>query len=78
MHQHPTKNAIIRAGLQLGFAFLSCASLTAAPKISRLNPPSDLFSYGDPNPPIIPRFLPGQRFDLNARFSRTPVRRSLG
>ncbi len=36
----------------------------AAPVISRLNPPSALYSFGDPNPPIIARFLPGQRFDL--------------
>lgn len=38
----------------------------AAPAVSRLTPPSDLFSYGDPNPPVIARFLPGQRFDLQA------------
>jgi len=50
------------AGTLLAFA----AALHAAPKISRLTPPSDLFSYGDPNPPIIARFLPGQRFDLQA------------
>jgi alkaline phosphatase len=36
----------------------------AVPVISRLNPPSALYSFGDPNPPIIARFLPGQRFDL--------------
>src|SRR5438105_4940291 len=56
---------------------LACASATlfclqvadAAPKISRLTPPSALFSTGDPNPPIIARFLPGQRFDLQATIS---------
>jgi alkaline phosphatase len=54
-------------------SFLAAAALAAisfplhaAPKVSRLTPPSDLFSYGDPNPPIIARFLPGQRFDLQA------------
>lgn len=36
----------------------------AAPTISRLTPPSALFSFGDANPPVIARFLPGQRFDL--------------
>jgi alkaline phosphatase len=42
-----------------------CTSVAqAAPQISRLTPPSALFSFGDPNPPIIARFLPGQRFDL--------------
>jgi len=37
----------------------------AAPVISRLTPPSELFSSGNPTP-IIARFLPGQRFDLQA------------
>lgn len=41
-------------------------ALLAAPSITRLTPPSGLFSFGDPNPPIIARFLPGQRFDLQA------------
>ena len=41
----------------------------AAPKVSRLTPPSALFTYGDPKPPIIARFLPGQRFDLQATIS---------
>ena len=41
----------------------------AAPKVSRLTPPSALFSYGDPKPPVIARFLPGQRFDLQATIS---------
>jgi len=35
-------------------------------KILRLTPPSNLFALGDPNPPIIARFLPGQRFDFQA------------
>jgi alkaline phosphatase len=38
----------------------------AAPTVSRLTPPSALFSYGDANPPFIARFLTGQRFDLQA------------
>ncbi|MFO1432856.1 MAG: alkaline phosphatase [Candidatus Competibacteraceae bacterium] len=37
----------------------------AAPVISRLTPPSELFASGTPTP-IIARFLPGQRFDLQA------------
>ncbi|HRE08357.1 MAG TPA: alkaline phosphatase, partial [Opitutaceae bacterium] len=53
-----------------GMAALALAGLvavsTAAPTVSRLTPPSELFSFGDPNPPIISRFLPGQRFDLQA------------
>ena len=45
-----------------------CAAdrLHAVPKVTRLTPPSDLFSFGDPNPPIIARFIAGQRFDLQA------------
>lgn len=38
--------------------------IEAAPVISRLTPPSALFTFGDSNPPYIARFLPGQRFDL--------------
>src|SRR5262245_49194462 len=37
----------------------------AAPTISRLTPPSELFASGSPEP-IISRFVSGQRFDLQA------------
>jgi alkaline phosphatase len=47
-------------------------SVCAAPKVSRLTPPSDLFSFGDPTPPYIARFLPGQRFDLQATIQPDP------
>ena len=53
-------------------------ALDAAPSISRLTPPSGLFSFGDPNPPIISRFIPNQRFDLQATVRRTPAKRSSG
>lgn len=52
-----------------GFAFALLASagaLTAAPNISRLTPPSALFTFGDPGAPYTARFLAGQRFDLQA------------
>ena len=42
---------------------------SAALSVSRLTPPSALFSLGDASPPIISRFLPGQRFDLQATVS---------
>jgi len=42
----------------------ACVSL-AAPAVSRLTPPSELFTSGNPAP-VIARFLPGQRFDLQA------------
>jgi alkaline phosphatase len=48
------------------------ASLSAAPAVTRLTPPSTLFSNNDPNPPIIARFLPGQRFDLQATIKPDP------
>ncbi|HUS35509.1 MAG TPA: alkaline phosphatase, partial [Verrucomicrobiae bacterium] len=38
----------------------------AAPTVRRLTPPSRLFSSGNATPPYISRFLPGQRFDLQA------------
>jgi alkaline phosphatase len=41
------------------------AGAAAAPTIARLTPPSELFASGQPAP-VIARFLPGQRFDLQA------------
>lgn len=38
----------------------------AAPVVTRLTPPSMLFSFNDPGTPVTARFLPGQRFDLQA------------
>ena len=55
-----------RAGtavLALAASFLT-ATVEAAPLITRFTPPSALFTFGDPNPPYIARFLPGQRFDI--------------
>lgn len=59
---HPSKLTRL-AGVALASFSLAAH---AAPEISRLTPPSELFRSGDPNPPIIARFLPGQRFDLAA------------
>lgn len=51
------------------FAFLAASLATlpalAAPTVTRLTPPSELFSSGRADP-VIARFLPGQRFDLQA------------
>ena len=57
----PHRN-ILTAGLAALCAF--GANADAASVISRLTPPSALFTFGDATPPIIARFLPGQRFDL--------------
>ena len=48
-----------------GVASSLVTSADAAPIVSRLTPPSELFASGDPSP-VIARFLPGQRFDLQA------------
>ncbi len=40
-------------------------SAQAAPTVTRLTPPSELFTSGQ-SAPVIARFLPGQRFDLQA------------
>ena len=44
---------------------VACSGAGAAPVVSRLTPPSELFASGRPEP-VIARFLPGQRFDLQA------------
>ena len=55
----------LRAGA-LGVALATAAGASpAAPQVTRLTPPSELFSSGTPSP-VISRFLPGQRFDLQA------------
>jgi len=48
----------------IGIALIA-AGAQAAPTVSRLTPPSELFSSGNVGP-VIARFLPGQRFDLQA------------
>ncbi len=54
--------------LSLGLIALSAlgaGTVQAAPTVSRLTPPSELFASGRAAP-VIARFLPGQRFDLQA------------
>lgn len=46
-------------------ATLAAASAGAAPVVTRLTPPSELFASGRADP-VVARFLPGQRFDLQA------------
>lgn len=57
---------IKRAGLTAAALLVSAGALSAAPVISRLTPPSALFSFGDAGAPYTARFLTGQRFDLQA------------
>ena len=58
-----TNSRHVAAVLLLG---TGCVAALAAPTVSRLTPPSELFASHNPNPPFIARFLPGQRFDLQA------------
>ena len=59
LNYHPARLACAVAS-----TWLACAAY-AAPTVTRLTPPSELFSSGQPAP-VIARFLPGQRFDLQA------------
>jgi alkaline phosphatase len=61
-------NAIM-LGLVIVGVMAAAPHASAAPLVSRLTPPSALFNFNDPSPPIISRFLPGQRFDLQATVS---------
>ena len=47
---------------------VTISAAIAAPTVSRLTPPSERFATGvnDPAAPMIARFLPGQKFDLQA------------
>jgi alkaline phosphatase len=60
------KPLTLHVAIALGVS-LSSLALTAhaAPTVSRLTPPSELFSSGR-SAPVIARFLPDQRFDLQA------------
>lgn len=53
-------------GLTVGALLVTAFSAQAAPTVTRLNPPSNLFALGDPTPPVIARFMADQRFDLQA------------
>ncbi|HTD64994.1 MAG TPA: alkaline phosphatase, partial [Candidatus Limnocylindria bacterium] len=64
LHDHPLArwSAFAAIAGTLGISPLA----EAAPVVTRLTPPSALFSFNDPTPPYIARFLEGQRFDLQA------------
>ncbi len=53
-------------------AVAAAGALPAAPTVSRLTPPSLRFSTGEAGAPYIARFLPGQRFDLQATVRPDP------
>jgi alkaline phosphatase len=49
--------------------FSAIGQAQAAPKITRLTPPSELFTTAGQSSQVIARFLPGQRFDLQATIT---------
>src|SRR3954470_24794890 len=55
---------ILRVFSSFASVFALALAASAAPTVYRLTPPSSLFSFNDPLPPIIARFLPDQHFDL--------------
>lgn len=72
LHQ---KSVFFRALFMLAASvawFAMPAVVSAAPLISRLTPPSELFASGRTDPPYISRFLPRQRFDLQATIQPDP------
>jgi alkaline phosphatase len=58
--------SIVRSAVLAVAASLALVSAYANPSILRLTPPSMLFSFNDDGNPVTSRFLPGQRFDLQA------------
>ncbi len=59
------KNHLLMTRLACALLGAASSAAIAAPTISRMSPPSELFSSGNAAP-VIARFLPGQRFDLQA------------
>jgi alkaline phosphatase len=56
---------VLAAAMTIWLA-VSATPAIASSTVSRLTPPSELFASGNAQPPVIARFLPGQRFDLQA------------
>jgi alkaline phosphatase len=68
----PSLLVLLAAAGSVGAAALDAV---AAPAITRLTPPSELFASGNAGPPYIARFVPGQRFDLQATVQPVDGRR---
>lgn len=58
--------SLVRSAVVAVAAALTLAAVHANPSVLRLTPPSMLFSFNDDGNPVTSRFLPGQRFDLQA------------
>lgn len=70
-HTRRVGHALAASGFALLTTLATSTSNAAAPAVTRLTPPSALFTFNDNTPPIIARFLPGQRFDLQATLVPT-------
>ncbi len=62
-----SRNRFTRTTMATALAFaLASTAACAAPTVSRLTPPSELFATSGASDQVIARFLTGQRFDLQA------------
>ncbi len=64
--------SVLMPGVALVAALAVQSHPATAASISRLNPPSLLFSFGDAGTPVTARFLTGQYFDLQATIRPDP------
>jgi alkaline phosphatase len=60
------RSTTVRLSALILLAATAASRAYAEPLISRLTPPSNVFTKGDPTLPVVSRFLQGQRFDLQA------------
>src|SRR4051812_5442276 len=67
-------HALVRLLVPAAAALVLGASAHAGPAVTRLTPPSELFASQQAEP-VIARFLPGQRFDLQATLRPDAGRR---
>lgn len=70
-HNTSTTNQTMNHKYTIPLMALACllGQAQSAPRVTRLTPPSALFTANDAEPPIIARFLPGQRFDIQATIA---------
>lgn len=70
-----TRKILLRSVWSIALASAFCSQAHAL-SVSRLTPPSVLFaSAGGESSPVIARFVPGQRFDLQATVHPMQARR---
>ena len=75
-YPNSTTTALSRRLAACVLGCVAAGASIAAPTVSRLTPPSELFSSGQ-SAPVIARFLPGQRFDLQATLRPDDATKSI-